>query len=104
MIAATRRLANGTDGVYKRGYLILVKMLFPKRRYQPCKIQAAGYNREGQKPDPAVMCNRAVLVFTDAGHPDIFYDMWNAGLGTATSGTTRVRIRPTRSNTTSFLI
>lgn len=30
---------------------------------------------------PAVMCNRAVLVFTDAGHPDVFYDMWNAELG-----------------------
>lgn len=29
----------------------------------------------------AIMCNRAVLVFTDAGHPDIFYDMWNAELG-----------------------
>jgi len=30
---------------------------------------------------PTVMSNRAVLVFTDAGHPDIFYDMWNAGFG-----------------------
>jgi len=30
---------------------------------------------------PAVMTNRIVLVFTDAGHPDIFYDMWNAELG-----------------------
>jgi len=30
---------------------------------------------------PAVMSNRAVLVFTDAGHPDIFYDMWSADLG-----------------------
>lgn len=30
---------------------------------------------------PEIMCNRAVLVFTDAGHPDIFYDMWNADLG-----------------------
>lgn len=30
---------------------------------------------------PIIMCNRAVLVFTDAGHPDIFYDMWNAELG-----------------------
>ncbi len=30
---------------------------------------------------PTVMCNRAVLVFTDEGHPDIFYDMWNAELG-----------------------
>lgn len=30
---------------------------------------------------PTVMTNRAVLVFTDAGHPDIFYDMWNDELG-----------------------
>jgi len=30
---------------------------------------------------PTIMSNRAVLVFTDAGHPDIFYDMWNAELG-----------------------
>jgi len=30
---------------------------------------------------PAIMNNHAVLVFTDAGHPDIFYDMWNAELG-----------------------
>ena len=30
---------------------------------------------------PTVMCNREVIVFTDAGHPDIFYDMWNAELG-----------------------
>lgn len=30
---------------------------------------------------PTVMGNRAVMVFTDAGHPDIFYDMWNEELG-----------------------
>jgi len=30
---------------------------------------------------PTVMSSRAVLVFTDAGHPEIFYDMWNAELG-----------------------
>ena len=30
---------------------------------------------------PTVMTHRAVLVFTDAGHPDIFYDMWNSELG-----------------------
>ncbi|WP_245570842.1 precorrin-6B methylase [Anaerovorax odorimutans] len=30
---------------------------------------------------PTVMSNRAVLVFVDAGHPDIFYDMWNSELG-----------------------
>ena len=30
---------------------------------------------------PAIVNNQAVLVFTDAGHPDIFYDMWNSELG-----------------------
>ncbi len=30
---------------------------------------------------PTVETNRTVLVLTDAGHPDIFYTMWNAGLG-----------------------
>jgi precorrin-6Y C5,15-methyltransferase (decarboxylating) len=49
---------------------------------------------------PAIMCNRAVLVFTDAGHPDIFYDMWNAELETALSGTTRARSRAARLSTT----
>ncbi len=33
---------------------------------------------------PAIMTNREVLVFTDAGHPDIFYDMWGAELGDCT--------------------
>ncbi len=30
---------------------------------------------------PAIMSSEAVLVFTDAGHPEIFYDMWNSELG-----------------------
>ena len=30
---------------------------------------------------PAVSTNSTVLVLTDAGHPDIFYSMWGAGLG-----------------------
>ncbi len=30
---------------------------------------------------PTVMTNQNVLVLTDAGHPDIFYSMWDAGLG-----------------------
>ena len=30
---------------------------------------------------PTVESHRAVLVFTQAGHPDIFYRMFNAGLG-----------------------
>ncbi len=30
---------------------------------------------------PTVMTNPTVLVLTDAGHPDIFYSMWNSELG-----------------------
>lgn len=30
---------------------------------------------------PTVVTNRTVLVLTDAGHPEIFYSMWGAGLG-----------------------
>ncbi len=30
---------------------------------------------------PTIMGNRVVLVFVDAGHPDIFYDLWTAELG-----------------------
>ena len=30
---------------------------------------------------PAVEAHRSVLVFTEAGHEDIFYRMFNAGLG-----------------------
>ncbi len=30
---------------------------------------------------PTVITNETVLVLTDAGHPEIFYSMWDAGLG-----------------------
>lgn len=33
---------------------------------------------------PTVESHRAVMVFTEAGHPDIFYKMFNAGLGECT--------------------
>ena len=33
---------------------------------------------------PACEAHRCVLVFTEAGHPDIFYRMYNAGLGDCT--------------------
>lgn len=33
---------------------------------------------------PTVESHRTVLVFTEAGHPDIFYRMFNAGLGECT--------------------
>lgn len=45
------------------------------------KIKLLDITGENKNLIPAVMSNRAVLVFTDAGHPEIFYDMWNAELG-----------------------
>ncbi len=37
--------------------------------------------RENKNIIPAVQSSRQVMVLTDAGHPDIFYNMWDAGLG-----------------------
>ena len=42
---------------------------FTKRPHQPGKTQDAGYYRKNKNLIPTVMGNRAVLVFTDAGHP-----------------------------------
>ena len=40
--------------------------------------------RENKNIIPAVQTSRQVMVLTDAGHPEIFYDMWSAGLGDCT--------------------
>ena len=40
--------------------------------------------RQNKNIIPAVQTSRQVMVLTDAGHPEIFYDMWNAGLGDCT--------------------
>jgi len=45
------------------------------------KLKILDITRKNKNLIPTVMCNRSVLVFTDAGHPDIFYDMWDAELG-----------------------
>lgn len=37
--------------------------------------------RQNKNLIPAVQSTRQVMVLTDAGHPNIFYDMWDAGLG-----------------------
>ena len=37
--------------------------------------------RQNKNLIPAVQSTRQVMVLTDAGHPDIFYNMWDAGLG-----------------------
>ncbi len=45
------------------------------------KIKILDVTGENKNLIPTVMSNRMVLVFTDAGHPEIFYEMWNAELG-----------------------
>lgn len=45
------------------------------------KLKILDITQENKNLIPAIMSSRAVLVFTDAGHHDIFYDMWNAELG-----------------------
>lgn len=44
-------------------------------------IKILDITRDNKNIIPAVQSSKEVLVLTDAGHPDIFYNMWNAGLG-----------------------
>lgn len=45
------------------------------------KVKMIDITRKNKNLIPTVEAHRAVLVFTEAGVPDIFYRMWNAGLG-----------------------
>ena len=45
------------------------------------KVKMLDITRKNKNLIPMVESHRAVLVFTEAGQPDIFYRMWNAGLG-----------------------
>ena len=45
------------------------------------KVKMLDITRKNKNLSPMVESHRAVLVFTEAGQPDIFYRMWNAGLG-----------------------
>ncbi|MCD8299855.1 MAG: precorrin-6B methylase [Clostridiales bacterium] len=45
------------------------------------KVKMLDITRKNKNLIPMVESHRAVLVFTEAGNPDIFYRMWNAGLG-----------------------
>ena len=45
------------------------------------KVKILDITRRNKNLIPTVESNDAVLVFTEAGHPDIFYRMWNVGLG-----------------------
>ena len=45
------------------------------------KVKILDITRKNKNLIPTVESHTAVLVFTEAGHPDIFYKMWDAGLG-----------------------
>ncbi len=45
------------------------------------KVKLIDVTRKNKNLIPTVESHRAVMVFTQAGAPDIFYRMWNAGLG-----------------------
>ena len=45
------------------------------------KVKILDITRKNKNLIPMVESHRAVLVFTEAGHADIFYRMWDAGLG-----------------------
>ncbi len=45
------------------------------------RVRLLDITRKNKNLIPMVESHHAVLVFTEAGHPDIFYRMWNAGLG-----------------------
>ncbi len=48
------------------------------------QVKMLDITRKNKNLIPTVEAHRAVLVFTEAGNPDIFYRMWNAGLGDCT--------------------
>ncbi|MDD3165640.1 MAG: precorrin-6B methylase [Oscillospiraceae bacterium] len=45
------------------------------------KVKILDITRKNKNLIPTVESHDTVLVFTEAGHADIFYRMWNAGLG-----------------------
>ncbi|MDO4614512.1 MAG: precorrin-6B methylase [Lachnospiraceae bacterium] len=45
------------------------------------KVKLLDITKKNKNLIPTVESHGAVLVFTEAGHPDIFYKMFNAGLG-----------------------
>lgn len=45
------------------------------------RVKMLDITRKNKNLIPTVESHKAVLVFTEAGNPDIFYRMWNAGLG-----------------------
>ena len=45
------------------------------------KVKILDITRKNKNLIPAIEANECVMVFTEAGHQDIFYRMWDVGLG-----------------------
>lgn len=45
------------------------------------KVKILDITKKNKNLIPTIEANKSVLVFTEAGHRDIFYRMWDAGLG-----------------------
>ena len=45
------------------------------------RVKMLDITKNNKSVIPTVESHKATLVFTEAGDPDIFYRMWNAGLG-----------------------
>ena len=45
------------------------------------KVKILDITRKNKNLIPTIESHGSVMVFTEAGHPDIFYKMWDAGLG-----------------------
>jgi len=45
------------------------------------KVKILDITRKNKNLIPAIEANECVMVFTEAGHHDIFYKMWDVGLG-----------------------
>ena len=72
----------GTADFYQREHFYPGYSIFAKNTAIDLeKVKMLDITRKNKNLIPTVESHRAVLVFTEAGIADIFYRMWNAGLG-----------------------
>ncbi len=50
-------------------------------KFELDKVKLLDISKKNKNLIPTVESNECVMVFTEAGHPDIFYRMWDVGLG-----------------------
>jgi len=73
------------DRMFNNGHIIAWLQYFSENTEVDLEhVKILDITRKNKNLIPAVEAHRCVLVFTEAGHPDIFYRMYNAGLGECT--------------------